>query len=79
MESDFLGKKLIVIGGTSGIVKAVASVVLRNGGNVMVVGRRGDKTKAATVELGLQGAVRKSFLGHWRNMGCGWWSYGGTK
>jgi NAD(P)-dependent dehydrogenase (short-subunit alcohol dehydrogenase family) len=57
MESDFLGKKLIVIGGTSGIGKAVASVVLRNGGSVMVVGRRDDKTKAATVELGLRGEV----------------------
>jgi NAD(P)-dependent dehydrogenase (short-subunit alcohol dehydrogenase family) len=57
MESDFLGQKLIVIGGTSGIGKAVASVVLRNGGSVMVVGRRDDKTKAATVELGLRGEV----------------------
>jgi len=57
MESDFLGKKLIVIGRTSGIGKEVASVVLRNGGSVMVVVRRDDKTKAATVELGLRGEV----------------------
>src|SRR5258708_29855501 len=57
MESDFLGKKLIVIGRTTGIGKEVASVVLRNGGSVMVVVRRDDKTKAATVELGLRGEV----------------------
>jgi len=41
----------------SGIGKEVASVVLRNGGSVMVVVRRDDKTKAATVELGLRGEV----------------------
>ncbi len=44
MESDFLGRKLIVIGGTSGIGKTVASVALSKGGSVMVVGRRDDKT-----------------------------------
>jgi NAD(P)-dependent dehydrogenase (short-subunit alcohol dehydrogenase family) len=57
MKLDFRGKKLIVIGGTSGIGKAVASIVLRNGGSVMVVGRRDEKTKAASVELGSRGEV----------------------
>ena len=57
MELDFAGKKLIVIGGTSGIGKAVASVVLNNGGRVLLVGRREDKTHAATTELGLRGEV----------------------
>ena len=55
MESDFLGRKLIVIGGTSGIGKAVASVALSKRGSVMVVGRRDDKTKAASIELGSRG------------------------
>jgi NAD(P)-dependent dehydrogenase (short-subunit alcohol dehydrogenase family) len=57
MESDFTGKKLIVIGGTSGIGRAVASLVLRKGGSVLIVGRRGDKTKAATAELASCGQV----------------------
>lgn len=55
LESDFLGRKLIVIGGTSGIGKAVASVALSKRGSVMVVGRRDDKTKAASIELGSRG------------------------
>jgi NAD(P)-dependent dehydrogenase (short-subunit alcohol dehydrogenase family) len=57
MESDFAGKKLIVIGGTSGIGKAVASLVLKNGGSVSVVGRREGKIRAATAELGSRGAI----------------------
>jgi len=37
MELDCAGKKLIVIGSTSGIGKAVASVVLSNGGGVVAM------------------------------------------
>jgi NAD(P)-dependent dehydrogenase (short-subunit alcohol dehydrogenase family) len=57
MELDFAGKKLIVIGGTSGIGKAVASLVLNNGGSVLIVGRREDKTRAATAELSSRGVI----------------------
>ena len=51
MELEFRGKKLIVVGGTSGIGKAVAKIVLKNGGTAVIIGRREDKTKAATTEL----------------------------
>src|SRR5258708_23692733 len=57
MELDFAGKKLIVIGGTSGIGKAVASLVLSNGGSAVLVGRREDKTREAVLELGSRGEV----------------------
>src|SRR5258708_39163544 len=51
MEREFAGKKLIVIGGTSGIGKAVASLVLSNGGSAVLVGRREAKTRDAIAEL----------------------------
>jgi len=57
MEFDFAGKKLIVIGGTSGIGKAVASLVLGNGGSALLVGRREAKTREAIRELRSRGEV----------------------
>src|SRR5260370_4493736 len=57
MELDFAGKKLIVIGGTSGIGKAGASLVLSNGGSAVLVGRREAKTGEAVQELGSRGEV----------------------
>jgi NAD(P)-dependent dehydrogenase (short-subunit alcohol dehydrogenase family) len=57
MELNFAGKKLIVIGGTSGIGKAVASLVLSNGGSAVLVGRREAKTGEAVQELGSRGEV----------------------
>jgi NAD(P)-dependent dehydrogenase (short-subunit alcohol dehydrogenase family) len=51
MGHEFQGQKLIVVGGTSGIGKAVAKIVLQNGGTAVIVGRRPDKTKAAITEL----------------------------
>ena len=57
MELNFAGKKLIVIGGTSGIGKAVASLVLSNGGSALLVGRREAKTREAVQELGSCGEV----------------------
>jgi short-subunit dehydrogenase len=76
MKLDFAGNKLIVIGGTSGIGKAVASLVLSNGGSAVLVGRREAKTREATLELGSRGEVsgwtvditsgtgRASLIGH---------------
>jgi NAD(P)-dependent dehydrogenase (short-subunit alcohol dehydrogenase family) len=57
MEFEFRGKKLVVIGGTSGIGKAIAQIVLEHGGNVVVIGRRKDKTNAAITELISYGPV----------------------
>jgi NAD(P)-dependent dehydrogenase (short-subunit alcohol dehydrogenase family) len=57
MAREFEGQKLIVVGGTSGIGKAVAKIVLQNGGTAVIIGRRVDKTKAAVSELTPYGPV----------------------
>jgi NAD(P)-dependent dehydrogenase (short-subunit alcohol dehydrogenase family) len=57
MAREFEGQKLIVVGGTSGIGKAVANIVLQNGGTAVIIGRRVDKTKAAVSELTPSGPV----------------------
>jgi NAD(P)-dependent dehydrogenase (short-subunit alcohol dehydrogenase family) len=57
MAHEFQGQKLIVVGGSSGIGRAVAQLVLELGGKVVVIGRRVDKTIAATKELTSFGPV----------------------
>ncbi len=57
MGLEFREQKLIVVGGTSGIGKAVSKIVLENGGTAVIVGRREAKTKAATKELTPYGPV----------------------
>jgi NAD(P)-dependent dehydrogenase (short-subunit alcohol dehydrogenase family) len=57
MNSSFSGQKLMVVGGTSGIGLAVARTVLLQGGSVVLVGQRGDKTAAAGELLGSLGSV----------------------
>ena len=47
MTNLFKGQKLLVVGGTSGMGLAVAQIVLRQGGKVVITGRRADKTDAA--------------------------------
>lgn len=47
MMNEFEGQKLLVVGGTSGMGLAVAQIVLRQGGKVVITGRRADKTEAA--------------------------------
>jgi NAD(P)-dependent dehydrogenase (short-subunit alcohol dehydrogenase family) len=54
---DFDGRKLIVVGGTSGIGKKVAELVLKRGGSAVVIGRREDRVSATVNELGQFGAV----------------------
>jgi NAD(P)-dependent dehydrogenase (short-subunit alcohol dehydrogenase family) len=54
---DFAGRKLIVVGGTSGIGKMVAQLVLKRGGSAVVVGRRNDRVAATVEELGHLGVV----------------------
>ncbi len=54
---DFAGRKLIVVGGTSGIGKTVAQRFLERGGSAVMIGRREDRLAAALEELGHLGPV----------------------
>ena len=57
MSPPFAGQKLIVIGGTSGIGKAVAQIVLKRGGSAVLIGSREEKLQAAVDELKTYGTV----------------------
>lgn len=57
MNDEFKGKKLLVVGGTSGMGLAVARLVLDGGGNAVIVGNRPEKTEAARKELAAAGQV----------------------
>lgn len=57
MSQSFADQKLIVIGGTSGMGKAVARMVLKNGGSAVLVGRRPEKLQTAVEELQAYGPV----------------------
>ncbi|ATF90447.1 SDR family NAD(P)-dependent oxidoreductase [Burkholderia gladioli] len=55
--NDFSGKKLLVVGGTSGIGLATAKQVLKSGGSVVMTGNRKDKAEAVRAELSGLGPV----------------------
>ena len=57
MTQQFEGQKLIVIGGTSGMGKSVAQLVLQGGGSAVLVGRRAEKLQAAVEALQVYGPV----------------------
>ncbi|MEL6439694.1 MAG: SDR family oxidoreductase [Cyanobacteria bacterium J06621_8] len=57
MTQAFKGQKIIVIGGTSGIGKAVAKLVLEQGGTAVVIGSRQPKLENAVQELSQFGEV----------------------
>jgi len=54
---EFAGRKLIVVGGTSGIGKMVVRLFLERGGAAVVIGRRDDRIAEAVKELGDLGSV----------------------
>lgn len=56
-KPEFEGKKLCVVGGSSGMGLEVARQVLAAGGKVVIVGRRPEKTEAARQELARLGPV----------------------
>ena len=57
MNASFAGKKLLVVGGTSGMGFATAKQVLKNGGSVVLVGNRQDKAEQARQALAAEGQV----------------------
>lgn len=57
MTQTFAGQKIIVVGGTSGMGKAVAQLVLQEGGTAVIVGSRKPKAEVAVKELSQYGKV----------------------
>ncbi|MBN3839541.1 SDR family oxidoreductase [Burkholderia sp. Ac-20349] len=57
MSNPFNGRKLLVVGGTSGMGLQTARLVLAEGGSAVIVGHRADKAEAAQRELAALGPV----------------------
>lgn len=57
MLQEFVNQKLIVVGGTSGIGKAIAQIVLHKGAEVVLIGRHLEKLQSAVDELAALGPV----------------------
>jgi NAD(P)-dependent dehydrogenase (short-subunit alcohol dehydrogenase family) len=57
MSNQFDGRKLLVVGGTSGMGLETARMVLAQGGSAVIVGHRPEKTEEARQELALLGPV----------------------
>lgn len=57
MSNQFDGKKLLVVGGSSGMGMESARMVLSQGGSAVIVGNRPEKTEAARKELSTLGRV----------------------
>lgn len=57
MTQAFTGQKIIVIGGTSGMGKAIAKLVLQQGGSAVITGSRRSKAETAVKELRQYGKV----------------------
>ncbi|TFW39758.1 SDR family oxidoreductase [Pseudomonas putida] len=57
MSNEFKGKKLLVVGGTSGMGLEAARKVLGGGGSAVIVGNRPEKTEEARQSLSALGQV----------------------
>ena len=57
MNRSFTGRKLLVVGGTSGMGYETAKAVLERGGSALILGHRLDKTATALTQLQRHGAV----------------------
>ena len=57
MTNSFAGQKIIVIGGTSGMGKAIAKLILQQGGSAVITGSQRAKAEAAIQELSQYGKV----------------------
>jgi NAD(P)-dependent dehydrogenase (short-subunit alcohol dehydrogenase family) len=57
MTLNFKGKRVLVVGGTSGMGLETARLVLAGGGSAVITGQRKEKTEAARAELAHLGQV----------------------
>ncbi|PVY75717.1 NAD(P)-dependent dehydrogenase (short-subunit alcohol dehydrogenase family) [Cupriavidus alkaliphilus] len=57
MSNEFAGKKVLVVGGTSGMGLETARMVLAQGGSAVIIGNRPEKTEEARKELAALGNV----------------------
>jgi len=55
MSGTFGGRKLIVVGGSSGMGKATAADVIAGGGSAVIIGREKSRVDETVAELGSQG------------------------
>jgi NAD(P)-dependent dehydrogenase (short-subunit alcohol dehydrogenase family) len=55
--ASLVGKKIIVVGGSSGIGLGVAAAALKNGADVVIVGRSAEKLQAAQRKLQADGRI----------------------
>ena len=55
MTSGFEGRKLVVVGGSSGMGKGTAADVVAGGGSAVIIGRDKDRVDETVAELGKQG------------------------
>ena len=55
MTEDFRDRKVIVVGGSSGIGRQAATDVVAGGGSAVIVGRKRDKVDETVTALGAQG------------------------
>jgi NAD(P)-dependent dehydrogenase (short-subunit alcohol dehydrogenase family) len=56
--ATLMGKKIVVVGGSSGIGLGVAAAALKNGAELVIVGRSKEKLQAAERTLDADGGVR---------------------
>jgi NAD(P)-dependent dehydrogenase (short-subunit alcohol dehydrogenase family) len=57
MNLNFKGKRILVVGGSSGMGFEAARLVLKGGGSAVITGQRKDKTEAARALLSQLGSV----------------------
>ncbi|NLR74292.1 SDR family NAD(P)-dependent oxidoreductase [Leeia aquatica] len=57
MQAQFEGKKLLVVGGSSGMGLETARLVMQQGGSAVIVGSQADKVEAARQKLAPLGQV----------------------
>jgi len=57
MAQQFTGRKLVVIGGSSGIGRQAAADVVADGGSAVIIGHHPDKVEKAVAELSATGSA----------------------